>query len=83
MSFITNQLQFITTNIKFAIPQADHVTLNIYNAIGQKVTSLMNKNLKPGNYSEQWNATDYASGIYYAKLTSGTNVQTQKLVLMK
>ncbi|MCP5063434.1 MAG: T9SS type A sorting domain-containing protein [Ignavibacteriae bacterium] len=72
-----------TTNIRFTIPKTKFVTLDIYNAIGQKVTSLVNKKLNPGIYTEQWNAINYSSGIYYAKLSAGNNVVTQKLVLMK
>jgi hypothetical protein len=71
------------TTIEFTIPETGLVTLDIYNAVGQKVTSLVNENLKAGVYKKQWNAEGFASGIYYARLTAGTNVKTQKLVLMK
>jgi len=72
-----------TTNIEFDIPKSEFVKLEIYDAIGQKITTLVNKNLNAGSYTEQWNAKDHASGIYYVKLTAGTNVKTKKLVLMK
>jgi hypothetical protein len=57
--------------------------LNIYNSLGQEVAVLVNEQLRPGTYEAEWNAADYASGIYYYKLTAGEFSETKKMVLIK
>ena len=59
------------------------MTLSVYNAIGQEVTSLVNEKLKPGTYSVEWNASNYPSGVYFYNLKSGNFSETKKLVLLK
>ncbi len=79
-----------TTQFEFQIPKAGLTTLKIYNLIGQEVATLVNENLSPGSYSHVWNAENFASGVYYYRLTVDANaagggqfVKTRKMVLMK
>ncbi len=73
-----------TTTIEFDILYTDDVNLNIYNILGQEVTSLISKKLTPGNYKYKWNASEFVSGVYYYQLTTNNGiVQTRKLILMK
>ncbi|MFH1197473.1 MAG: T9SS type A sorting domain-containing protein [bacterium] len=60
-----------------------HVTLKIYNILGQEVTTLVNKEQKPGYYSIEFNASGLASGIYFYKLAAGNFIATKKLLLLK
>jgi len=82
-----------TTTIDFYITgsnngQAQQVTLEIYNIVGQKVNTLMNQPLSPGQYSVQWDGTDNngrrtASGVYLYRLRVDSDSQTKKMVLLK
>ncbi|HSD62561.1 MAG TPA: T9SS type A sorting domain-containing protein, partial [Ignavibacteriaceae bacterium] len=54
--------------IKYSIPDESNVKLNIYNSLGEHVTELVNGIQASGNYQVTWNATDFASGIYFYNL---------------
>ncbi|MEJ2195831.1 MAG: T9SS type A sorting domain-containing protein, partial [Ignavibacteriaceae bacterium] len=53
-----------STEIKFSIPEQGTVKLIIYDAIGNELTTLINDDLSAGNYKVDWNAVEYASGVY-------------------
>jgi hypothetical protein len=45
------------TTIKYSIPKSDHielVLLEIYNTLGEKISTLVNEHQKPGNYTVEW-----------------------------
>ncbi|RKY99822.1 MAG: hypothetical protein DRQ13_01580 [Ignavibacteriae bacterium] len=72
-----------TTTIKFDIPKEVKVTLKIYDALGSEVATLVNENMEPGYYKYQWNAAQFASGVYFYRITAGTFVNVKKLLLLK
>jgi hypothetical protein len=73
-----------STTIEFSIPKSEFVTLKIYDLLGQEITSLFAKQMLPGNYKYVWDASVFASGIYYYRLqTSGGFIQSLKLFLLK
>ena len=47
------------------------------------VNSLVNEIRTAESYTEVWNANIHASGVYFVKLTAGSTVQTQKIMLIK
>ncbi|MDI6780338.1 MAG: phospholipase D-like domain-containing protein, partial [Bacteroidota bacterium] len=57
-----------TTIINFSIPKSGLVTLKVYNILGQEVASLVNEEMKAGNYRVNFNANGLASGVYFYKL---------------
>jgi hypothetical protein len=76
------------TTIRFALPQAEHVRLDIYNITGQKIITLANNERAPGEYSITWNGRDsqgykVASGIYLYRLVAGSYNETRKMILLK
>ena len=76
------------TKIGFKIPSESHVEISIFDLRGQKVSTLVSKYTQPGNYSINWNANQFASGVYFINFTvSGDNItpvsQIQKLMLIK
>ena len=71
------------TTIKYAIPKAAHVTLTIYNSLGQESAKLLSKDMNAGVYTTEWNASGFASGVYYYRISVGDFVQTKKLILLK
>jgi len=72
-----------TTTIKYSISQRGLVIIKIYNAIGEEVATLINKEQPVGNYEVEFDATTLPSGIYFYRLKAGSFVETKKMVLMK
>lgn len=72
-----------TTNISFTIPQSSDVKLEVFNALGQKVATLVNGSRNAGSHTVTFDASRFASGVYLYRLTSGTNVQINKMLLLK
>ena len=60
------------------------VNLSIYNILGQKITTLVNKKQPVGEYRIMWNAGGFAAGVYFCKLVVGnSSTQIRKLLLVK
>ncbi len=77
-----------TTQIVFSIPQPDRVSLVIYNILGQKVATLIDRELDAGTMRVTWNGRDDAgnalpSGIYIYKLTTSNFNAARKMTLLK
>jgi len=72
-----------TTDIRYQIPMISHIDLTIYNALGQKVRTLVNRRQDTGKYTVKFDATGLASGVYYYKLSAGSFVQVRKLIILK
>ena len=72
-----------STSINYSVANNGHVEIMIYDAAGRLVEELVNGHKDGGAYSITWNATNQASGMYFAKMVVGDIVQTQKLVLLK
>jgi hypothetical protein len=76
------------TEIKYTLPKDCHVELVIYNALGQKVKTLVNRFQNAGYQMVQWNSRDdrdneVVSGIYFYRIKAGGFVQAKKMVLIK
>ena len=72
-----------STTITYSLEQAGLVSLSIYNALGQRVTQLVNKSQSPGRYNVQWDASVAPTGIYYYRLEVGDVSLTRKMTLIK
>jgi len=72
-----------STNINFYIPELSRVKLIVCDISGREIAVLLNKNLFPGAYGVSWKADNYASGIYFCKLTVNNLVSTGKMCLVK
>ncbi len=71
------------TAINYHIPQADFVTVEIYNVLGERISVLVNEFKQAGNYQVQWNASDISTGIYFYKLNAGKYLLIRKCLLLK
>ena len=72
-----------TTTIRYDVKQAGQVQLTIFNLLGQKVASVMDRQHLPGSYTVLWNAAGLSSGVYLCRMEAGGFTQTRKLVLLK
>lgn len=71
------------TALKFQIAKHSFVKLSVYNILGREIETLISKELEPGVYKVIWNASGFASGIYFYKLISENFSETKKLILTK
>ena len=72
-----------STTINYQLPEKNHVSLQIYDILGNLVTTLVNQDIEPGYHSITWNASGLASGVYIYRLISGSFISSKKLILMK
>ncbi|MBK7106022.1 MAG: S8 family peptidase [Ignavibacteriae bacterium] len=72
-----------STTIKYQIPEKTIVKLSVFDVLGREVAQLVNEEQDAGKYSVQFNATNYASGIYFYHIEAGNYVATKKMILMK
>ncbi|MCP4633837.1 MAG: T9SS type A sorting domain-containing protein [candidate division Zixibacteria bacterium] len=71
------------TTIRFNLTEESNVTLSVYNLYGQKVETLINKNMESRQYEITWDASTYSSGVYFYKLTTGDKTYTKLMTLLK
>ena len=71
------------TTINFGIPKDTEVSLVVFDMLGRESAVLHNRFFKTGNHSIVWNAENQASGVYFLRMTAGSEIITQKLLLMK
>nr|MBC8175539.1 T9SS type A sorting domain-containing protein [Candidatus Neomarinimicrobiota bacterium] len=80
-----------STTIKYAVPDPSKVRISVFDILGREVTELCNENKQPGYYKVVWNASHYASGIYFIQMNARQNdsrqtgdyVNTLKISLIK
>lgn len=72
------------TTISFSLPEdVNNASLVIYNTLGERIAELLNSALHAGKYSYQWDAKNFASGIYIYELRTDKFVSVKKMLLMK
>ena len=79
-----------TTTISFNIGMSGtpQVRLDVYNILGQRINTLLDKRMEAGNHSIEWDGTNregqrVASGIYLYKLQVNESSETRKMLLLK
>lgn len=71
------------TKIKFALRNKSFTNLVIYDGLGREVETIVNEQLIEGIYEAYWNASNFPSGVYFYKLTTGDFSKTNKMLLIK
>ena len=72
-----------TTTIKYSIPTDGFVKLNVFNALGEEVSTLVSAFTEAGNHIVNFEAANFSSGIYYYRLEAGDFVSMKKMILLK
>jgi hypothetical protein len=72
-----------TTKIIFDLPARAKATLDVFNVLGQKVTTLVDAELAADRYEVEWDGSNVASGIYFYRLAADQFVMTKKMMLLK
>ncbi|MBL7073768.1 T9SS type A sorting domain-containing protein [candidate division KSB1 bacterium] len=71
------------TTITYGLPKSGHVTLRVYNILGQEVASLIDCSLGAGVHRVRWDAAGLSSGIYFYHLKADGFSQTKKMVFVR
>ncbi len=71
------------TTIKYSLANSVPVKLEVYNTLGQKVKTLVNRVQPAGEYTVQFDANDLSSGIYFYRLKAGDFNSVRKMILMR
>ena len=71
------------TVINYQLPISNNVVLKVYDVLGREVATLVNEVKEAGYYSTLFNAKNLPSGIFFARLQSGNDMQIKKMMLIK
>jgi hypothetical protein len=77
-----------STKIKFSIPansngKISNVKLVIYDIQGKEISKLINQSIVSGTYEIEWNASAYATGVYFYRLEANGFSDVKKMVVLK
>ena len=72
-----------STTINFEVAKNSHIRLQVFDATGRLIETLINEPKAAGSYSLTWDAASRASGMYFLRMTSTEGVYTRKMVLIK
>ena len=71
------------TEIRYTLPQTARVTLKVFDVTGRTVSTLVDGIVGTGELRVTWNAEGLASGVYFAQISAGGFLRTQKLLLLR
>lgn len=76
------------TTIRYTLPQRSHVTIDVYNLLGQRVQTLVDREVAAGSYTVGWDGTNsdgkqVATGVYLYRFQAENHVETKKMVLIE
>ena len=71
------------TKIKIALPKTEFATLIIYNMLGQRIHTLLDRKVNAGYYEVEFNASNLPSGVYYYQLRAGQFRDVKKMILLR
>ena len=71
------------SNIKFDLSKSSDITINIYNLNGNRFENVFYSNMCEGTHMYSWDASNFASGIYFVQILTNYGQLTHKLALVK
>lgn len=72
-----------STNIRYELSESVEVRLEVYNILGQHITTLVNEIKQPGRYEATFDASELSSGTYIYRLEAGDFTQTKQMMFVK
>ncbi|MBI5474047.1 MAG: T9SS type A sorting domain-containing protein, partial [Ignavibacteriae bacterium] len=86
----SGQIPNTNTQLGFGIParpaggsRLEFVSLKVFDLLGREVSTLVSEAKEPGTYTVQWDATNFASGVYLYRLEAGGFSQTKKMLILR
>ncbi len=71
------------TIIRYDVPEPTHVTLEIFNSLGQLVAILVDRDKSPGSYEVAFDGTGLPSGVYVYRIRAGAHSEVRQMILVK
>ncbi len=72
-----------TTDIAFDLPKHEYVTLKVYTLLGTEIKTLVSDNLAAGKYKVKFDASGFATGVFFYKLQTGSFVKVRKMLFVR
>lgn len=77
-----------TTTLEYQVPKASHVTIKVYNLLGEEISTLIDEEIQPGNHQLTWDAKNVtaqnlSSGIYICRMQTDGFVESRKMTLIR
>jgi len=72
-----------STTIRYGLPNRSHVTLTVFNTLGQRVAVLQNEDQEAGYHEVQFDGSGLSSGVYFYRIQAGEFIATKRFVLLK
>jgi hypothetical protein len=71
------------TTISFTIPSRQHIRLEVYNVLGQPVTTLVDEYREAGYHEVLFSGEELATGVYYYRISAGKYINVKKMLLVR
>jgi len=76
------------TTINYTLPMRSHVNISIYNLLGQRINTVVDRLKSAGEYTTYWDGTGFdgkqvSTGVYFYRLQAGDYAQSKKMLLLK
>ncbi len=71
------------TQIAFSLPEDSHVTLAVFNSLGQQISVLTDEPKGAGQHRVSWDGTGFPSGVYFYRLSAKGFIEARKMLLMR
>ncbi len=71
-----------TTEIIYTLPNSSNVVFKIYNSLGEKIETLVNRHQEAGTFKVQFTANNLSSGVYFYSLRTDDFHSTKKMILL-
>jgi len=72
-----------STTIRWGLPSRSHVSLTVYNTLGQQVSVLQNGDQDAGFHEVRFDAKNLPSGVYFYRMQAGAYTETKRLLLLR
>jgi photosystem II stability/assembly factor-like uncharacterized protein len=72
-----------STTIRYGVPSRAHVTLTVFNTLGQQVSTLVQGDQDPGYHEVKFDAQNLPSGVYFYRMHAGGYTVTKKLLYLR
>jgi hypothetical protein len=72
-----------TTTINYLLPIESHVSIEIFDALGRRITCLVDQIQTAGRKSVRWNPSDLPSGVYFCRMTAGGFADSKRMLLVR
>ena len=72
-----------STTIRYGLPSREHVTLTVFNTLGQQVSTLVQGEQDPGYHEVRFDGANLPSGVYFYRMNASSYTETKKLLLVR